>query len=371
MDRGLRLFRAIHAREQRAAVDRVAGRRCSAASRRRSIARAASSPHEVLFHQYLQWLAGTQWQDARRAHARRRSCSAICRSWSTATAPTSGRASSSSASTRRSARRPTPSARPARTGACRSTAGTSIAARGLPLAARARAAQRRLCSTATASIISSASTAPTAGSKDGGAGVLHAGRRAGAARARRARARICSAAPAREIIAEDLGHRARLRPRLARAARRARAIACSDGSATGTPRASRSAIRRSIRRSRSRRPARTTPSRWSSGGSTRRQTSGARSASCRRFSGSPAAPTSLHAPYDAVVRDVLLEALFASRLRPAAAAGAGRRSAGAIASTSRRRSATSNWTFRLPWPVDRLDEVPEARERQDQLRALG
>jgi len=27
-----------------------------------------------------------------------------------------------------------------------------------------------------------------------------------------------------------------------------------------------------------------------------------------------------------------------------------------------------NWTFRLPWPSDRLDEVPEARERQAVLR---
>jgi 4-alpha-glucanotransferase len=28
----------------------------------------------------------------------------------------------------------------------------------------------------------------------------------------------------------------------------------------------------------------------------------------------------------------------------------------------------SNWTFRLPWPVDRLGDVPEARERQQTLR---
>lgn len=28
-----------------------------------------------------------------------------------------------------------------------------------------------------------------------------------------------------------------------------------------------------------------------------------------------------------------------------------------------------NWTFRLPWPCDRLDEIPEARERQARLRA--
>jgi 4-alpha-glucanotransferase len=28
-----------------------------------------------------------------------------------------------------------------------------------------------------------------------------------------------------------------------------------------------------------------------------------------------------------------------------------------------------NWTFRLPWPVDQLNDVPEARARQAQLRA--
>ena len=27
-----------------------------------------------------------------------------------------------------------------------------------------------------------------------------------------------------------------------------------------------------------------------------------------------------------------------------------------------------NWTFRLPWPSDRLDDEPEARERQAKLR---
>ncbi len=62
---------------------------------------------------------------ARRGWRRRRSaCSATFRSWSAATAPTSGRGSTSSTSTRPSARRPTRSRRPGRTGACRRTAGT-------------------------------------------------------------------------------------------------------------------------------------------------------------------------------------------------------------------------------------------------------
>lgn len=29
----------------------------------------------------------------------------------------------------------------------------------------------------------------------------------------------------------------------------------------------------------------------------------------------------------------------------------------------------ANWTFKLPWPCDRMDDIPEARERKDQLRA--
>ena len=70
------------------------------------------------------------------------------------------------------------------------------------------------------------------------------------------------------------------------------------------------------------------------------------------------------------VRDALIELLFASRSDllllplpdvfgwrdrindPAVAAGA-------------------NWTYRLPWPSDQLDGVPEARERQEMLRRLS
>jgi 4-alpha-glucanotransferase len=28
----------------------------------------------------------------------------------------------------------------------------------------------------------------------------------------------------------------------------------------------------------------------------------------------------------------------------------------------------NNWTYRLPWPSDRLDQEPEAQERQNTLR---
>jgi 4-alpha-glucanotransferase len=71
--------------------------------------------------------------------------------------------------------------------------------------------------------------------------------------------------------------------------------------------------------------------------------------------------------YDPMVRDTVLEALFASgsnilllplidvfgwadRINDPAASGG------------------NNWTYRLPWLSDRLDEIPEARERQEALR---
>src|SRR5262249_5756792 len=72
-------------------------------------------------------------------------------------------------------------------------------------------------------------------------------------------------------------------------------------------------------------------------------------------------------PVGVEVRDTLLEALFASgsdllllpfgdvfgwhdRINEPATVG------------------DHNWSFRLPWPSDRLDEVPEARERRQRLR---
>ena len=74
------------------------------------------------------------------------------------------------------------------------------------------------------------------------------------------------------------------------------------------------------------------------------------------------------APYNPTVRDVLLQALCAAgsnllllpvqdvfgwrdRINEPATVGQG------------------NWRFKLPWPCDRLDEIPEARERQTALRA--
>jgi 4-alpha-glucanotransferase len=75
----------------------------------------------------------------------------------------------------------------------------------------------------------------------------------------------------------------------------------------------------------------------------------------------------VHADYPSVVRDVLLEALFASGsdllLLPVQDAFGWRDRINEPATI-----ADHNWTFRLPWPVDRLHEIPEARERQQRLR---
>jgi len=75
-----------------------------------------------------------------------------------------------------------------------------------------------------------------------------------------------------------------------------------------------------------------------------------------------------HAPYDGKVRDVLLEALFASGsdllLLPVQDVFGWRDRINEPATVG-----DHNWSFRLPWPSDRLDEVPEARERQERLRA--
>jgi 4-alpha-glucanotransferase len=74
------------------------------------------------------------------------------------------------------------------------------------------------------------------------------------------------------------------------------------------------------------------------------------------------------AAYSPAVRDALLEALLASpselTLLPIQDIFGWRDRINEPATVTE-----ANWTFRLPWPVDRLDEVPEARERQACLRA--
>jgi 4-alpha-glucanotransferase len=73
-----------------------------------------------------------------------------------------------------------------------------------------------------------------------------------------------------------------------------------------------------------------------------------------------------NAPYDARLRDVLLEALFASGsdvlLLPVQDVFGWRDRINEPATVN-----DTNWTFRLPWPSDTLDEIPEAKERQARL----
>ncbi len=72
------------------------------------------------------------------------------------------------------------------------------------------------------------------------------------------------------------------------------------------------------------------------------------------------------APYNPIVRDAILEALFASGsnllLLPVQDVFGWRERINEPATVS-----AGNWTFKLPWLCDRLDDVPEARERRDTL----
>ena len=73
------------------------------------------------------------------------------------------------------------------------------------------------------------------------------------------------------------------------------------------------------------------------------------------------------APFNPTIRDALVAALFASGsnllMLPIQD----------VFGTSERINEPAtvndvNWTYRLPWPSDRLDEIPEACERREALR---
>jgi 4-alpha-glucanotransferase len=74
------------------------------------------------------------------------------------------------------------------------------------------------------------------------------------------------------------------------------------------------------------------------------------------------------ADYSVTVRDTLLEALYASGsdllLLPVQDAFGWRDRINEPATAFE-----GNWTYRLPWPVDQMDEIPEALERKERLRA--
>ena len=75
-----------------------------------------------------------------------------------------------------------------------------------------------------------------------------------------------------------------------------------------------------------------------------------------------------HRAFDPQIRDILLEVLAASASSivsvPVQDAFGWRDRINEPATVS-----DDNWSYRLPWPVDRWDEIPEARERKKQLRA--
>ena len=106
------LRRAPRRRARRPRAGRSGPRRCATATPTRSPRRAPASRARILFHTWLQWQLDEQWHAARARGERRRASSswATCPSWWPPTRPTSGPAASTSASTRASASRPTPSA---------------------------------------------------------------------------------------------------------------------------------------------------------------------------------------------------------------------------------------------------------------------
>ena len=72
-------------------------------------------------------------------------------------------------------------------------------------------------------------------------------------------------------------------------------------------------------------------------------------------------------PYLSVIRDALLEALFASGsdllLMPLQDVFGWRDRINVPATVNE-----ENWTFRLPWAIDHIDDAADARERQHALR---
>ena len=127
--------RCTRARGQRLAG--VARRHPRPRSRRARAARAGARDGDPVL--LVPAMARRRPVGPRRGKPARSACSATSRSWSAATAPTSGRGSRTSASTPRSARLPTRFPRRDRTGVSRRIAGTAIAAGGFRwLAARAR-----------------------------------------------------------------------------------------------------------------------------------------------------------------------------------------------------------------------------------------
>ena len=309
---------------------------------------------ECLFHGYVQWLADTQWQEARRAA----SPVAVLGDVSFMVGGDSADVWANQHAFRLDATvgaPPTPSARPARTGGCRSTAGTSSPPGTTPGFAIGRRATPR-CSTATGSItwwgsIARSSSRPAAASRPSiRSRSPPSWRRANASSGRFSRRGPASSpktsASCRTSSARRCGAWA------------FPATRCSAGSGRGTRLAT---------------PSRTREIPPPLGGDDRhprhqnpRRVVGNRAGRGARASRAHPVPRgeagSASAVCDGATRDVLLEALVASAsdllLLPIQDVFGWRDRINVPATV-----AEDNWTWRLPWPVEDLREQPEARAR--------
>ena len=128
-----------------------------------------------------------------------------------------------------------------------------------------------------------------------------------------------------------------------------------------------STIPPTIRPSRSQSAAHTTPRRWPNGGTARTRTS---VTSALRIPGLRDAGCHPERPFDAAIRDALLQALFGAGsellILPFQDIFGWRDRVNVPAVVN-----DENWTWRLPWPIDELCVLPDARERAAFLRALA
>ena len=254
---------------------------------------------------------------------------------------------------RRSACHPMRSARPDRTGACRCTGGTCSRQRDFDwLRDRARRNADLFDGYRVDHLVGFYRTYFRP--HDGSAGTVHPRGAGCAARARRARARRLQASRGRRSSPRISASSPTSSARRSRGCR-SPATRCSGGSASGTRRASRfrDPVRVSGRLGRHVGHARHRADGDLVGGRAARRARGG----ARDSVGAPAAHRggsrrALDAPGAAArrARSAARNAVRV-RLRHAHSADSATSSAGAIASTSPRRLATANWTWRLPWPV--------------------